>query len=746
MPSPPSDREAALRDVVDLVTQQFAAWRLYDEHMKREKEGSSAWLKAKAKKRVADNDLDQALEMLALNGVTVYKPVLMEKGLTWLVKQVRLGARSAAKENTKRIRAERQSLVVEDVFQEQQDKLRIRAAAEEALLQATATPLPPVSDNQQRRLYEDFVHFLNTCIQIPYRPGMLKDHPDGGFGFFRPTQAQMLLIAELMDCLVRRKPVRIIVLKSRQLGCTTLLLAFWLWLCLTVEHFTMMLIIDKNQHNQTKKQTIVGWLEYIEKHFPFFPTIKKKEDNIFWLTNGSILMFESAEARNPGTSERLNCLHESEKPKWPATRARLVMTSIMPGIPETPFTFHVNESTAEGMDQFYMEWQRAVNSPQEGYTPLFFPWYLSDEYYLDPPENFTYLNDDEEVSERDENGDLSLTEEEYSRLYNLSPGQTYWRRHKIKVVFKGDRDAFDQEYPTTPDHAWRAVSSSFFTRSTLDKAQILHARPPVWMGDLVNSGLPLTSNIPVRYTAVKPMLMPSRQGELKVWEAPIVGRRYFLGGDVGEGKTVVTESGSSEPDATNLRVKDEAGRVVASYYSHVRPEEAWVPLLMLAVMYNNAWVNVERNASGQTLCAWFLLTGYPHNLVWPKPKGRPADERTWTILTKANRRPFLNQLRASYNAEPSRIMDQELINELRTFVVNPRTGEAGAQSGSHDDRVMADLHAEICRLFFLGLLGAHGLTEVVEGISEVKESWDPSVQGYRLEDTVGLEGEVMWPE
>ena len=88
-----------------------------------------------------------------------------------------------------------------------------------------------VSDHDhEKRLVADFEYFCRH-LEITYRPGLNPDHPEGGFGPFVLAEGQRKLAALMIDkMLIRKESLRLVILKSRQLGCTTFLLAFWIWL------------------------------------------------------------------------------------------------------------------------------------------------------------------------------------------------------------------------------------------------------------------------------------------------------------------------------------------------------------------------------------------------------------------------------------------------------------------------------------------------------------------------------------
>lgn len=617
-------------------------------------------------------------------------------------------------------------------------------------------PRPSIRDEHVLRLGVDFKYFCADTIEIPYRPGMNKDYPDGGYGKFIFTSAQDKLWAVIAHVLFRlHKPLRLIILKSRQLGCTTFLLALWVWLCLTNDHFVVMFIIDKDEHGTTKREMVIGWLDKISRKYDFFPTLVKREGKILFLSNGSKIIFESAQSPNPGTSEMLRGLHRSESPKWPAHRAQQVEESVTPGLPASKMTLDIDESTAMGIDEFQKKWRRAktakpVDGDQLTLIPVFLPWYTSEEYQTEPSATcfdsrgaFKYLNEDDELKDSDvdaEGNDIMLTEEQYARKHNLSPSQLVWRRNKIKVTFKGNRSSFDQEYPTTDEHAWRSSQASFFSTGLLDRVEKQWVRPPLGIFRIKDTKGHMDHTRPVSWLDVEPALVPDRAGELKVWELPVPGETYFLGADFAEGKTITSEQGEQDPDWTRYRIKNSYGRTVAGYSSREKPEEAWLSLLLVAVFYNNAWVNGERNSVGNTVLSFFRLTGYNFQVVHHRPADRPIDERTWTQVTTSNRRDMLYQLRASFSADPSRICDEDLLTEMQSFINKMVGGKPHpeAASGHHDDIIFAETHAEFARFWKYGADRMHQEVAVPKPFDDT-----PLTAGFRLEDC-DLEMDDPW--
>ena len=239
-------------------------------------------------------------------------------------------------------------------------------------------------------IFQDFDRFCREAIKIKYRPGMADHCQHGGYGPFLLTSAQRKISAIAIDLFFNKHvPVRIQILKSRQLGVTTMFLVFWIWICYQIEGYTAMFMIDKGAHLEEKRQMLISWIEFAAEKFPGLPTIKRRSSKVLELTNGSRILLESAESPNPGTSEMLQGLHQSERPKWPTGRSQQVKASILPAIPTGRHTIVVDESTAEGFDDFKSDWVR-IHEGQDDFSdvrvvPIFLPWYISEEYRKTPP-------------------------------------------------------------------------------------------------------------------------------------------------------------------------------------------------------------------------------------------------------------------------------------------------------------------------------------------------------------------------
>lgn len=173
-----------------------------------------------------------------------------------------------------------------------------------------------------------------------------------------------------------------------------------------------------------------------------------------------------------------------------------------------------------------------------------------------------------------------------------------------------------------------------------------------------------------------------RGGPLRIWAPPIEGHRYALGADVAEG----LEWG----DYSSIHVVDAAnGEVVAHWHGHVDPDLFGVDVIApLSRHYHKALTLVEVNNHGMsTLKALRRINHFPiyRQRRHSSRSNKQTDADGWrtTITTK----PLaVDELNKALRDHEVLLHDEETMQELATFVRD----EAGRMNGSpHDDRVMS---------------------------------------------------------
>ncbi|MGA3135662.1 MAG: terminase [Terracidiphilus sp.] len=240
--------------------------------------------------------------------------------------------------------------------------------------------------------------------------------------------------------------------------------------------------------------------------------------------------------------------------------------------------------------------------------------------------------------------EASLTEEERALMarHRLDLEQIGYRR-QIRANFRG---LARQEYAEDEESCFLASGDSVFELAAIEER-------------LVETTAPLEQR---------------RNGELEVWLPPLKGKEYLVAVD--------PAGGGSEGDYSAAEVLElETGLQCAEFAGHVGGLELARLVTALAVEYNQAWLVVERNNHGSGVLA-LIETVCGYRRIY-----RQGGQLGW-LTTSMSRPAMLGRLGAGLVEEPGRFQSRRLLGECRSFVRLPNGG-TGAQTGTHDDRVMA---------------------------------------------------------
>ena len=478
------------------------------------------------------------------------------------------------------------------------------------------------------------------------------------------------------------KPKRYIVLKARQMGLSTYFEGLIFQDTSTRENKSSLIIAHEEQASS-------NLFNMSKLYFELLPDVIKPMKKY---ANGKILSFENPDnddaekARNPGLRSKISIatagsgevgrsstihnLHASEVAFFPD--ARITMLGLLQAIPDQPNTLAVLESTANGVgDWFHDMWQKAERGEND-FTPIFLPWYIQKEYqrpFKTKVEHEQFMNEVNAVTQ-DYKGDMVRTYEyEIMEKFDLTPEQLNWRLWTMKNKCEGDEMLFMQEYPITPEEAFISSGRPKFSIQSLKKYQTI-TRPPAKRGYLLEKD-------------GKIELLEDAKGYISIWHEPIPQRFYCIGGDVAEGL--------AHGDYSCAYVGDsETFDVVARWHGHIDPDLYGMELVKLAKYFNDAYLGVENNNHGLTTLSTIKKEEY-WNLFFSKSYDKIADTLTrkigWT--TSIRTKPLMIDKLAEFVREHYLgIYDDLLISEMFTYIIEDN-GKTNAQSGCHDDTVMA---------------------------------------------------------
>ncbi len=474
----------------------------------------------------------------------------------------------------------------------------------------------------------------------------------------RPPQKKILDNLSQMD----------IILKARQEGISSLVLALFLVDWLTIENIRCVVISHEDKATQRLFDRVHYYLESMQKTWPGELPYKLKYASRREIVNqelNSYFYIGTAGAKAFGRGDTINNLHVSELALW-ADQER-TMTGLVQAVPKDGRI--IIESTANGMgDYFYDLWVKAT-AKVSPFKPHFLAWFEDPDYVM--PWTFT-----------DE-----LTEQEQLLInkYHLNREQIAWRRWKINQM-GGDWqdpnswDKFNQEFPENAEMAFIMSGNPVWSPGIIRYYMAMSKKPQI-IGNL-------------RPGAGQPVFEENEKGYLRVFEPPKEFHTYAIGVDVSEGKMISADDSKKERDASCAQVFDKNGEQVAVWYGNADPDRLGRELDMLGRYYNNALIGVERNAVGITPLIVLRDLYYP-NLYYREKIGLMTDKITselgW-VTDSISKESIISDATLLMRDKRIAIYDEDTIAEMRHFIRDSE-GKAHAEKSTHDDRVMSFLIA-----------------------------------------------------
>lgn len=415
-------------------------------------------------------------------------------------------------------------------------------------------------------------------------------------------------------------------LKARQIGFTTVTMAFCLWRMLFFDDFSVIMLSRKEEDAKAALAMVIiayeGLSQEAKERFPFR---LDRGVSKFTLSNGS-WMESHPSANNPsrGRSASLMILDEwafmpNPDDAWAATEP---VTDIGGRI--------IALSTANGWgNMFHTTWVKA-NTGDNDFHPLFFPWWSVPE-----------------------------------RLNGWVEGEPYetapWYLSKQRAMLPWQ---LAQEYPSNPEEAF------------------IKSGNPVYDIELLR-GLPTEDPMQCQLVGAHwrdRELVVTEVGPLSVYESPQSGAAYVVGVDVAQG----LEHG----DYSSAHVINAAtGVVAAHWHGHLDPDLYGVEMAALGWWYNCALLGIEVNNHGLTTAKTVQREGYP-NIYFRRRLGSRretlSEELGW--LTTRSSKPLIIDGLAQALRSDMTLLDAPTVTELMQYV---RKADGGTEGSPHDDRVMS---------------------------------------------------------
>lgn len=459
------------------------------------------------------------------------------------------------------------------------------------------------------------------------------------------------------------------ILKSRQAGCSVVLLARALYYCLSQPNTHCMML----SHNMESTRNVFNKAKQLYDSIPDIikPKLVKNNRQELGFTNGSILSCATMGKKDNGRGATLKFIHISEL-AFVGDQARTQLLALEQALrPDGEIWV---ESTANGMGNYYHEvWNKASNK-ENAYNPMFFSYLDSiDMFTADHAQAlqlFKQLNN-REFTEED------LTEDEIELIKFDSRhtlGIICWRRYKIG---NSSIDEFRQEFPLTPEEAFVSTGTSIFSNVKIQE-RILYLPQPIKSID---------------HEVLKPYL---KMG-LSLFELPVRGHKYSIGVDASEGL-----GGNNDNSAISVFDCSTFKEVAHFKNNKIAPHKFAELVYQMALFYNYAFLVIEKASAGIVVLDKLRHDWNYQNIY----KSKQFDERgnqkkkIGFVTTDKTRPLLINGFRESFEEGEILVNSKDVLKEMLTFQVDVN-GKAQHMKGAHDDSLFA------CMLAVFGLDKPH---------------------------------------
>ena len=366
-----------------------------------------------------------------------------------------------------------------------------------------------------------------------------------------PTQEEYLKILETSN--------RIVIVKARQLGISTVTRAWFLWKAWRsgepLKHAVISYTRESANHlHSIDKSFYVSLPKALQRRLS-----NDSKGTLKFSDTGSELKCFSAGGKAGATrSYSFTSAHISEFAFFDDQNE--LLSNVISSVGDGQI---VIETTVKEADDFYHNLVKGAKDRTNEWTLAFFPWHKEDKYKSQPRfgQGAVPKPSEDELKVRKELG------------LNLS--QLYWRHQQVKSI---GYEKFHREFPSTIDEAFYTKSQNWLTREALSNLQSVH------MG----------------------------RGPHYEYEEPLEGEKYAMGVDV---------SGGTGGDYSTITViSSTTGQPVYHYHDNTIPPFKFAEVVFeQASRWNDALVLCEGNSMGVVVIG--LLEQWRLDL-WKDEKGK----------------------------------------------------------------------------------------------------------------------------
>jgi len=522
----------------------------------------------------------------------------------------------------------------------------------------------------------DFEFWAARCVTI-------RDKISGLDVRWRLNRPQRRVAAMIEEDRRAGRPLRLIMLKARQWGGSTLVQMYFAWIQIVHRRNWHSFICA---HVKDTSATIRGMYAKLlanypqelwpEEEAPAFSGFERSINTRLIAGRGCRVTLASSENQESGRGNDVALAHLSEVAFWRDSMRHSpedFIRSVCSGIALSPMTFIAMESTANGVGNFFHKRWLQAGEPGSAMRRVFVPWHEIDIYSM----------------EVDDPRALIETMDDYERQLwriGLTLEQINWYRHKRADM--PSHKAMMAEYPTTDVEAFVNSASSVF-----DREAVARLRDMCGLGVEPERGEVAGRAVMGREALRDVEFRRDATGGLTVWKRP-EGRGVY------NGYIVTVDVGGRSPESDwsvicVMSLKGEKPEVVAQWRGHIDADLLGWKAAAIATWYQNALLVVESNSletteeGGSRYILEELNRAYsPIYRRKVRDKLRQTMEQRLGFHTNAGNKSLviaslIQQVREGAYVE----RDPMACDEMDTYELN-ENGSYSARRGCHDDILM----------------------------------------------------------
>ena len=453
------------------------------------------------------------------------------------------------------------------------------------------------------RIKYDFCFWAALYVYIKQKGG-------GEDILFRLNRPQCKLVERFERRRIAGEPIRVILLKARQWGGSTVTQIYMAWLQLVHQTGLNSLIVG---HVKDASTEVKDMFDRMIKQYPtslLYEIGAAYNENEPKLTGvGGMVNIQRIPQRNCkikiGTAESpdsarggdYNLVHCTEVGLWKKTEGKTpeqIVRSACSGVLLKPYTMIVYESTANGTGNFFHQEYEAAKAGKSQFEPVFVSWFEIEQYSSNVEDKLAFAT---WLWENRNNNNASTDREESGRylwwLWERGASLEAIQWYVLERMKYNDHGNMASEFPSDDVEAFVHSGARVF-----DKYHVEALRPscrsPKYIGDVYadgDSGADALKNI---------RFAEDKQGLFWVWSLPEVDDaeqvqdRYLVIVDIG--------GRSKGADFSVIVVLDrlfmmDGGKpsVVAQWYGHIDMDLLAWKAAQIASFYDNALLVIESN-------------------------------------------------------------------------------------------------------------------------------------------------------